>query len=95
MVAGGTAQLPPYPAPPETGGHIQLREDGVSLEGLQEQRLSVCLCVCERALSISNWREAGTSDGRRMSSSGQSTLVKIKAYCLLYLPCIVSRKTQE
>lgn len=45
MVAGGTAQLPPYPAPPETGGHIQLREDGVSLEGLQEQRLSVCVCV--------------------------------------------------
>lgn len=52
MVAGGTAQIPPCPAPPVTGGHIQLLEGGVSQEGLQS---SVCLSVCERALSISSW----------------------------------------
>lgn len=60
MMAGGTAQMPSCPAPPVPGGRIQLVEGGVSLERLQSSA-----CLCERALSNSSCRGAGTAADRK------------------------------
>lgn len=80
-MAGGTAQIPPCPAPPVPGGRIQLLEGGVSLEGLQSSAcLSVCACVKGLwATATATAEGLGLLGTRRMSSSGQRhPLVKIK-----------------